>query len=114
MSGSESLPDDVLLFEDAGTGLRLSVSGRVAWLRYNQPDSPVNTLNSRVGPVFAQCFDRIEQDDAIDGAVLVSDKADTWIAGADIEELRGIREAAEAEALSRGGQQLLDLSLIHI
>lgn len=108
MSGSESLPDDVLLFEDAGTGLRLSVSGRVAWLRYNQPDSPVNTLNSRVGPVFAQCFDRIEQDDAIDGAVLVSDKADTWIAGADIEELRGIREAAEAEALSRGGQQLLD------
>jgi 3-hydroxyacyl-CoA dehydrogenase/enoyl-CoA hydratase/3-hydroxybutyryl-CoA epimerase len=108
VSGSESLPDDVLLFEDAGTGLRLSVSGRVAWLRYNQPDSPVNTLNSRVGPVFAQCFDRIEQDDAIDGAVLVSDKADTWIAGADIEELRGIREAAEAEALSRGGQQMLD------
>lgn len=108
MSAASTTSDDVLLFEDAETGLRLSVTGRVAWLRYDQPGSPVNTLNSRVGPVFARCFDRIEQDDAIDGAVLVSDKADTWIAGADIEELRGICEAAEAEALSRGGQQLLD------
>jgi 3-hydroxyacyl-CoA dehydrogenase/enoyl-CoA hydratase/3-hydroxybutyryl-CoA epimerase len=100
--------DDVLLCEDAATGVRLRVTGRVAWLHYDQPGSPVNTLNSRVGPVFAQCFDRIEQNDAIDGAVLVSDKADTWIAGADIDELRGIREAAAAEALSRGGQQLLN------
>ncbi len=108
MSGTTPASDELLLFEDAATGLRLSLSGRVAWLRYDQPGSPVNTLNSRVGPVFAQCFDRIEQDERIDGVVLVSDKPDTWIAGADIDELRGIREAAEAEALSRGGQQLLD------
>lgn len=108
MSGTTPASDELLLFEDAATGLRLSLTGRVAWLRYDQPGSPVNTLNSRVGPVFAQCFDRIEQDERIDGAVLVSDKPDTWIAGADIDELRGIREAAEAEALSRGGQQLLD------
>lgn len=108
MSGTTPASDELLLFEDPATGLRLSLSGRVAWLRYDQPGSPVNTLNSRVGPVFAQCFDRIEQDERIDGVVLVSDKPDTWIAGADIDELRGIREAAEAEALSRGGQQLLD------
>ncbi|MBL0892690.1 MAG: enoyl-CoA hydratase/isomerase family protein, partial [Gemmatimonadaceae bacterium] len=108
MSGTTPASDELLLFEDAATGLRLSLTGRVAWLRYDQPGSPVNTLNSRVGPVFAQCFDRIEQDERIDGVVLVSDKPDTWIAGADIDELRGIREAAEAEALSRGGQQLLD------
>lgn len=108
MSGTTPASDELLLFEDAATGLRLSLSGRVAWLRYDQPGSPVNTLNSRVGPVFAQCFDRIEQDERIDGVVLVSDKPDTWIAGADIDELRGIRVAAEAEALSRGGQQLLD------
>ena len=94
--------------EDAATGVSLSVHDGVATIRYDQPNSPVNTLNTRVGPVFEQIFARIEQDPTIIGAVLVSGKADTWIAGADIEELRRVTTAAEGEALSRGGQQLLD------
>jgi 3-hydroxyacyl-CoA dehydrogenase/enoyl-CoA hydratase/3-hydroxybutyryl-CoA epimerase len=97
-----------VLMEDAATGVSLSVHDGVATIRYDQPNSPVNTLNTRVGPVFEQIFARIEQDPTIIGAVLVSGKADTWIAGADIEELRRVTTAAEGEALSRGGQQLLD------
>jgi len=103
-----NLPMSNVLMEDAATGVSLSVHDGVATIRYDQPNSPVNTLNTRVGPVFEQIFARIEQDPTIIGAVLVSGKADTWIAGADIEELRRVTTAAEGEALSRGGQQLLD------
>ena len=93
----------VLLMEDVVTGVSLSVHDGVATIRYDQPHSPVNTLNTRVGPVFEQIFARIEQDASIVGAVLVSGKADTWIAGADIDELRRVTTALDGEALSRGG-----------
>jgi 3-hydroxyacyl-CoA dehydrogenase/enoyl-CoA hydratase/3-hydroxybutyryl-CoA epimerase len=93
---------------DTETGLTLIVEQGVAIITYDQPSSPVNTLNSRVGSVFERMFTRIEQDASIAGAVLVSGKGDTWIAGADIEELTRIDTAAQGEALSRGGHQLLD------
>ncbi len=98
----------VVLLEDIATGLSLSVHDGVATVRYDQPDSPVNTLNTRVGPVFEQIFARIEQDASIVGAVLVSGKPDSWIAGADIDELRRVTTPMEGEALSRGGQLLLN------
>lgn len=96
------------LLDDSATGISLSVQDGVAIISYDQPQSPVNTLNSRVGPIFEQCFARIERDDTITGAILVSAKPDTWIAGADIEELGGIRQASDGEALSRNGHLLLD------
>ena len=105
---SERTGQDVVLMEDAATGISLSVRDGVATVRYDQPDSPVNTLNTRVGPVFEQIFARIEQDATIVGAMLISGKTDSWIAGADIDELRRVTTPAEGEALSRGGQLLLN------
>lgn len=96
-----------LLLEDRETGVSLRVHDGVAILAYDQPNSPVNTLNSRVGPVFAQCFARLANDRHIVGAVLVSGKRDTWIAGADIDELQTLHSAAAGEALSRDGHALL-------
>ena len=96
------------VLHDAETGLTLTIAQGVAIVTYDQPSSPVNTLNSRVGPVFERIFEHIEQDPAIAGAVLVSGKRDTWIAGADIEELAHIESAAQGEALSKGGHALLD------
>lgn len=99
--------EGVVLMEDMTTGVSLTVCDGVATVRYDQPNSPVNTLNTRVGPVFEQIFARIEQDASIVGAMLVSGKPETWIAGADIDELRGLTTPIEGEALSRGGQLLL-------
>lgn len=103
-------PHDVVtvLMEDLATGLSLTVEHGVAIVSYDQPGSPVNTLNSRVGPVFEQIFARIASDASIVAAVIVSAKSDTWIAGADIDELRGITRAEDATVLSQGGQRLLD------
>ena len=108
MSMVMSTVTGTVIMEDAATGVSLSVYDGVATVRYDHPQSPVNTLNTRVGPVFEQIFTRIEQDASIVGAMLVSGKADTWIAGADIDELRRVTSPKDGEALSRGGQQLLN------
>lgn len=97
-----------LLLDDSATGLALRVHDGIALVSYDQPASPVNTLNTRIAPIFEQIFGRVETDDSILGAVLVSAKADTWIAGADIDELQRVTSAADGERLSRGGQLLLD------
>jgi len=98
----------VVLMEDAATGVSLSVHDGVATICYDLPNSPVNTLNTRVGPVFEQIFARIEQEASIVGTILLSGKPDTWIAGADIDELRRVATPMDGETLSRGGQLLLN------
>lgn len=101
-------PEAGRVMDDAATGITLSVLDGVAIVRYDQPDSAVNTLNTRMGPVFERLFTRIEQDPSIVGAVLVSGKPDSWIAGADIDELQHVATAADGEELSRSGQRLLN------
>lgn len=101
-------PEAERVMDDAATGITLSVLDGVAIVRYDQPDSAVNTLNTRIGPVFERLFTRIEQDPSIVGAVLVSGKPDSWIAGADIDELQHVATAADGEELSRSGQRLLN------
>ena len=95
-------------FANAASGLTMTVDDGVAVIVYDQPSSPVNTLNTRIGPVFSALFDVIERDDTITAAVLFSGKVDSWITGADIDELSTITSASDGEALSRSGQQVLD------
>lgn len=96
------------LLQDDAVGLTVRLHDRVAVITYEQPGAPVNTLNTRVGPVFERIFDLVDRDARITAAVLRSGKPDSWIAGADIDELASLTTAAQGEALSRGGQLLLD------
>lgn len=91
----------------APDALTLAVEDGVAIVTFDAP-GPVNTLNSRLAASFEAVLTRIDTDDAISSAVLVSGKADTWIAGADIDELAAVTSAGDAEQLSRAGQRLLD------
>ena len=93
---------------DADVGITMHVDDGVAVIVYDQPGAPVNTLNTRVAPVFDRLFSMIENDASITSAVLFSGKTDSWIAGADIDELANVATAAQGEALSRGGQRLLE------
>jgi 3-hydroxyacyl-CoA dehydrogenase/enoyl-CoA hydratase/3-hydroxybutyryl-CoA epimerase len=97
-----------LLYRDESTGLSLELDQGVGVLTYDLPGAPINTLNSRVAPHFSRCFAEIESNPSILSVVLLSGKPDTWIAGADIDELRLIESAAQGEELSRSGQLLLD------
>ena len=80
-------------------GLSLSVEDGVAIIVYDQVNSPINTLNSRIIPEFEQLFDRITADTKITSAVLMSGKRDTWIAGADIEELASLHAPLHSSAM---------------
>jgi 3-hydroxyacyl-CoA dehydrogenase / enoyl-CoA hydratase / 3-hydroxybutyryl-CoA epimerase len=85
----------------------LSVEDQIAVVTFDAP-GPVNALNSGLATHFQSIFERIDRDDAIRAAILVSGKTDTWIAGADIDELAAVSSASEAEAISRAGHRLLD------
>lgn len=98
----------VVLLADAATGVTLSLTEGVGVLTYDAPNAPVNTLSSRLAPVWERCFGEIESNAQITAVVIVSGKRDSWIAGADIDELGRVATAAQGEELSRGGQLLLD------
>jgi len=83
-------------------------SDGIALITFDAPHAPINALNSRLTAEFEGIVAELEGNDAIRAAVIWSGKADTWIAGADIEELVSITAAADAEALSRSGQRMLD------
>jgi len=80
----------------------------IAIITLDLPGEALNVLGRPVREDFALLLDRLSTDQAIRAAVLRSGKPDSWIAGADVEELRGIGSAEEAEQLSRGGQLLLE------
>jgi 3-hydroxyacyl-CoA dehydrogenase/enoyl-CoA hydratase/3-hydroxybutyryl-CoA epimerase len=69
---------------------------------------PVNTLSPELVGEFEGIFLRVDKDLLIKGVVLISGKADTFIAGADIEQFSKIRTADDARAVSRLGQDLLN------
>jgi len=91
----------------AFTNLRLDLDEDVAIVTIDVPDKPVNTLNAGVIAEFGRVFDFLEHEPAVRAAVLISGKPDNFIAGADIEQFLELKTAKEAEALSRGGQELL-------
>lgn len=97
-----------VLLADSDTGITLSLIDGVALLVYDMPNAPHNTLNTRIAPVMERCFAVVESNPAITALVIASDKPDSWIAGADIDELRRVTKAAHGEAMSRSGQELLN------
>jgi 3-hydroxyacyl-CoA dehydrogenase / enoyl-CoA hydratase / 3-hydroxybutyryl-CoA epimerase len=85
----------------AGPG-RLTVVEGVAWLVLDDPAKKVNTLSSRLFAWFEEQVGLLEREPA-SGLVILSGKADGFVAGADIEELRRLADpTAVVELLQRG------------
>jgi len=87
--------------------LTVEATDGIAVVTLDLPDEPVNKVTAALRDDFALLFNHIEADPSVRGLVLMSGKPDTWIAGADIEEFLTLRNASDAEALSRTGQSLL-------
>jgi 3-hydroxyacyl-CoA dehydrogenase/enoyl-CoA hydratase/3-hydroxybutyryl-CoA epimerase len=68
----------------------------------------VNTLSPTMVGEFESVFARVDEDPLIRAMVLISGKPDTFIAGADIEQFLEWRVAADAERVSRLGQEMLN------
>jgi 3-hydroxyacyl-CoA dehydrogenase/enoyl-CoA hydratase/3-hydroxybutyryl-CoA epimerase len=90
------------------TALTVDVRDEVAVVTLDVPGASVNTFTRAVRDEVVTLLDRLDRDQSIRAAVLLSGKPDVWIAGADVEELIELPGAAEAERLSRLGQELMD------
>lgn len=88
--------------------LRVDIEEQIAVITFDLPDESVNKLSRAVKDEFVSVLDRLENDPSVAAAVIMSGKADTFIAGADIEEFLGWTSPAQAEAASREGHLLLD------
>ena len=82
--------------------------GGIAVVTFDLPGETVNKLTRGAVAEFIALMDRVDSDPSIRAVVLVSGKPDLFIAGADIEGFLELRTAAEAEALSREGQELMN------
>jgi 3-hydroxyacyl-CoA dehydrogenase/enoyl-CoA hydratase/3-hydroxybutyryl-CoA epimerase len=95
----------------SGGARALSISVRpdgVAVVTYDVPGEAVNTLKESFSEEFERVAAEITKSPEIKAAILVSGKRDTWIAGADIEMLKGATTAAQAETMCRKGQKSVE------
>jgi 3-hydroxyacyl-CoA dehydrogenase/enoyl-CoA hydratase/3-hydroxybutyryl-CoA epimerase len=87
--------------------LRMDHEDGIAIVTIDLPDEPVNKVTASLRVEFAELFGRIEGDTMVKGVVLISGKPESWIAGADIDELLSMHSVTDAESLSKGAQALL-------
>ena len=87
--------------------LTMQVDDGILIVMIDVPGSPVNTLSPALAGEFEKVFARVNDDSLIQGMVLISGKPDGFIAGADIEQFSELQTAADAERISRLGQDLL-------
>ncbi|MEO6445278.1 MAG: fatty acid oxidation complex subunit alpha FadJ [Gemmatimonadaceae bacterium] len=88
--------------------LRLTITDGIADIVFDLPGESVNTFSQSVREEFLAALDHLERDTSIRGAVLISGKPDSFIAGADIDEFLLWNTAAQAEFASRDAHGMLD------
>ena len=87
--------------------LSTELDGEILVVTIDRPGETVNTLSMALVGEFESLLLRINEDKLIKGVVLISGKPENFIAGADIDQFPEIGSAAEAERISRIGQDLL-------
>lgn len=87
--------------------LHIDILEDIAIVTLDTPGEKVNKLNEVMIEEFSEFLDRLESDDSLKGAVLLSGKDENFIAGADIEMFKTRNTAEELEALSWTGHQIL-------
>ncbi len=93
---------------NAWKNYRVEIQEGVATVLVDVPGEPVNTLSRETGAELSQVLEVLDRDAAVKAVVFASGKKDGFVAGAKIEMLRDVKDAAEAEALSREAQAGFD------
>src|SRR4051812_1088345 len=94
--------------EIASPTLTADVDGGVLVVTIDAPGEPLNTLSPALVDEFESVFAQVDADPLVRAVVLISGKPDSFIAGADIEQFAQFRVPADAERVSRLGQDLLN------
>lgn len=87
--------------------LQVETVGNVAIITLDTPGEKVNKLNEKLIDEFSDFLDKLESDNSLDGALLISEKENNFIAGADIEMFKTRETAEELSELSWRGHEVL-------
>lgn len=87
---------------------RKRIAERLAWLELDVDGEPVNKFTPSVRKELRNLLESVCADDEVDAAILISRKPDHFIAGVDVEEFARLWTRAEALALVREGQELIN------
>ena len=79
----------------------------VAVIWFDRPDKKVNTLSTSLMGAFEDTLKAVQGNKDIKAGVLISGKDNSFIAGADIDDLNDVTSAAEGTALSQEGQRVM-------
>jgi len=90
------------------SAFHVDIESGTAVITLDVTGAPVNTLSTAVALEFDGLLTRLESDPMVGSIVLISGKAENFIAGADIEEFTRLHTAEEATALSRRAQDLMN------
>uniref|UniRef100_UPI00358FA83D trifunctional enzyme subunit alpha, mitochondrial n=1 Tax=Myxine glutinosa TaxID=7769 RepID=UPI00358FA83D len=91
----------------ARTHCNYETKGDVAVVRFDCPDSKVNTLSRQFQKEFEEVMEEVWANSALTSVVLVSKKPGSFIAGADINMISACSSAKEVTELSLYGQQCM-------
>jgi 3-hydroxyacyl-CoA dehydrogenase/enoyl-CoA hydratase/3-hydroxybutyryl-CoA epimerase len=78
----------------------------IAILTMDVPGETMNTLRAEFGPEITEILAEVKADPSITGLVIISGKADSFVAGADISMLAACKSEQDAKALSQQGHVL--------
>ncbi|XP_009082599.1 PREDICTED: trifunctional enzyme subunit alpha, mitochondrial, partial [Acanthisitta chloris] len=90
------------------THVSCDIKGDVAVVRFNTPNSKVNTLSKQLSAEFTEVMNEIWANEAVRSAVLISSKPGSFIAGADLNMLEACKTSQEVTQLSQDGQKMLE------
>ena len=88
--------------------IRTEIRDQVLIVTIDTPGERVNTLGESMIGEFEGLMDLLERDPALMGALIVSGKRNSFIAGADIGLFQTRTTAAELEELSLAGHRMMD------
>ncbi|HKJ34013.1 MAG TPA: fatty acid oxidation complex subunit alpha FadJ [Balneolales bacterium] len=80
----------------------------VAIIWMDQPNEKVNVLNTRLIEEFKPLLESLEKDPEVKAIILASKKADTFIAGADLDMLKTMEKPADVEKFNEDGNAILN------
>ena len=89
------------------TAFSLSQTDGIAVLTLDVPGESVNMLGTSIIEEFEALLRQIADDAGARAVVLISGKAENFVAGADIQEFTRISSAEEGTAMARAGQEMI-------
>ncbi len=90
------------------TAFTTTISDGIARVGLNLPGEPINKITRAVREELDALMTELLGNTGVRAVLLISDKPDTFIAGADIEEFVALKNREEAERLVRAGQALIN------